>query len=45
MTILITGAAGFIGNNFCEKLANKEPKMKIICIDNMNDYYSIKIKN
>ena len=44
MTILITGAAGFIGNNFCEKLANKEPKMKIICIDNMNDYYSIKIK-
>tara|TARA_Y100000591_G_C21852720_1_gene712739 strand:+ start:803 stop:1765 length:963 start_codon:yes stop_codon:yes gene_type:complete len=44
MTILITGAAGFIGYNFCEKLARKNTKTKIICIDNINNYYSIKIK-
>ena len=44
MTILITGAGGFIGNNFCQKLADREPKSKIICIDNINNYYSTKIK-
>ena len=45
MTILITGAAGFIGNNFCAQLASKNRNSKIIGIDNVNNYYSIKVKN
>ena len=44
MTILITGAAGFIGNNFCIDFANKYKNTKIISIDNINDYYPKKIK-
>ena len=44
MAILITGAAGFIGYSFCEKLTKKNHKTKIICIDNINNYYSTKIK-
>ena len=44
MTILITGAAGFIGNNFCIDFANKYKNTKIITIDNINNYYSKKIK-
>ncbi len=43
MTILVTGAAGFIGNNFCQKLANNK-KFKLIGIDSFNNYYSVKIK-
>ena len=44
MTILITGAAGFIGNNFCIDFANKYKNTKIISVDNINDYYPKKIK-
>ena len=44
MAILITGAAGFIGNNFCIDFANNYKNTKIISIDNINDYYSKKIK-
>ncbi|MDA7572708.1 GDP-mannose 4,6-dehydratase [Candidatus Pelagibacter sp.] len=44
MTILVTGAAGFIGNNFSIQLANKK-NVKILGIDNINNYYSTKIKN
>lgn len=36
--ILITGGAGFIGSNLIGKLINK--KYKIICIDNLNNYYN-----
>ena len=41
MTILITGVAGFIGNNFCQKLA-KNKKLKIVGIDSFNNYYPVK---
>ena len=41
---LITGAAGFIGANLANKLLmNKDKKIKIIGIDNLNDYYDIKL--
>ena len=43
MKILITGAAGFIGYNFSKYLLDKT-NYKIIGVDNINDYYSIKIK-
>lgn len=43
-TILVTGAAGFIGSNLVNELLKTcEPK-KIIGIDNMNDYYDVSIK-
>ena len=42
MSILVTGGAGFIGSNLCEKLICAGEK--IICIDNFNDYYNPKIK-
>ena len=43
MKILITGSAGFIGYNFSKYLLDNT-SYKIIGIDNINDYYSTKIK-
>ena len=44
MQILITGAAGFIGFNISKfLLLNK--KIKVYGIDNLNDYYSVSLKN
>lgn len=43
-TILITGAAGFIGSNLVMKIVNEVNPVNIIGIDNMNDYYDVSIK-
>lgn len=43
-TIMITGAAGFIGFFLVIKLLETIPMIKIIGIDNMNDYYDVSIK-
>lgn len=43
-TILITGAAGFIGSNLVLTLLKSVPEVRIIGIDNMNDYYDVNIK-
>ena len=43
-TILVTGAAGFIGANLCMELLRREEGVHIIGIDNMNDYYDVSIK-
>ena len=43
-TILVTGAAGFIGANLVLKLLRDFSPLHIIGIDNMNDYYDVKIK-
>lgn len=43
-TILITGAAGFIGSNLVKRLIHDVEGVKIIGIDNMNDYYDVSIK-
>lgn len=43
-TILVTGAAGFIGSNLAKRLLRDYPSSKVIGIDNMNDYYDIHIK-
>ena len=40
--ILVTGAAGFIGFHLCKKLIAHG--IKIIGIDNINDYYDIELK-
>lgn len=42
--ILITGAAGFIGANLTMKLLKGNKNIKIIGIDNLNDYYDVSIK-
>lgn len=43
-TILITGAAGFIGSNLVLALLKSPFPIKIVGIDNMNDYYDVSIK-
>ena len=41
-TILITGAAGFIGFNLAKSLLNEQ--YEIIGFDNINDYYDVSLK-
>ena len=43
-TVLITGAAGFIGANLVLRLLNAQVPLRIVGIDNMNDYYNVSIK-
>lgn len=42
--ILITGSSGFIGSNLCRVLFEYYTDIKIIGIDNMNDYYDVALK-
>ena len=42
-TILITGAAGFIGANLAKEII-KTTNDKVIGLDNMNDYYDVSLK-
>src|SRR4051794_3106942 len=42
MTILITGAAGFIGSHVAEALLERGDQ--VVGIDNLNDYYSVALK-
>lgn len=43
-TILVTGAAGFIGSNLVKRLLSGVENVTVIGIDNMNDYYDVKLK-
>ncbi len=43
-TILVTGAAGFIGSNLALRLLEEIQDVQIIGIDNMNDYYDVSLK-
>lgn len=43
-TILVTGAAGFIGANLILTILKDRASVEIIGIDNMNDYYDVAIK-
>ena len=43
-TILVTGAAGFIGSNLVKELLRTMPHIHIVGLDNMNDYYDVSIK-
>lgn len=43
-SILITGAAGFIGANLVMELLRDTDDVKIVGLDSMNDYYDVSIK-
>ncbi len=44
MKILVTGAAGFIGFNFCNYLLSKTNQDMVVGVDNLNSYYDINLK-
>lgn len=43
-TILITGAAGFIGANLSKRLLRDIPDAQVIGLDSVNDYYDVRLK-
>lgn len=43
-TVLITGAAGFIGSNLIKCLMEMNQDITIIGLDNVNDYYEVALK-
>lgn len=43
-TILVTGAAGFIGSNLINRICKDNPAAVVVGIDNMNNYYDISLK-
>ena len=43
-TVLITGSAGFIGNNLILSLLKAWAPINIVGLDNMNNYYDVRIK-
>ena len=43
-TIMVTGAAGFIGSNLVKRLYADVKDVMVIGIDNMNDYYDVQLK-
>lgn len=43
-TILVTGAAGFIGSNLVKRLFHDVKNIKVIGIDSITDYYDVNIK-
>ena len=44
MNILVTGTAGFIGSNLVKKIYKELPNAQVIGVDNMNDYYDVRLK-
>lgn len=42
--ILITGVAGFIGANLSKRLLQDFPDVQVIGLDNVNDYYDVRLK-
>ena len=43
-TYFITGTSGFIGSNLAKRILNEEKDILVIGLDNMNDYYDVKLK-
>ncbi len=43
-TIFITGSSGFIGSNLAKRILKEDKDIKVVGLDNMNDYYDVSIK-
>ena len=43
-TVLVTGAAGFIGSNLAKRLLAEVAGITVVGLDNMNDYYDVALK-
>lgn len=43
-TVLVTGAAGFIGSNLVKRLFHDVKDIKVVGIDSITDYYDVNIK-
>lgn len=43
-TVFVSGAAGFIGSYLVMELMKTIPSIKVVGIDNMNDYYDVNLK-
>ncbi|MBR6202025.1 MAG: GDP-mannose 4,6-dehydratase [Bacteroidaceae bacterium] len=43
-TLFVTGSAGFIGSNLVKRLFKDVKGATIVCIDNVNDYYDVSLK-
>lgn len=43
-TILVTGAAGFIGYYLCRAILLQNREVRVIGFDNLNDYYDVSLK-
>ena len=43
-SILVTGAAGFIGANLVKKLIETSEDITLVGLDNVNDYYDVSLK-
>jgi nucleoside-diphosphate-sugar epimerase len=43
-TIIVTGAAGFIGSNLAKRLLAEVEDVTVVGIDNMSDYYDVRLK-
>ncbi len=43
-TVLITGAAGFIGSHLAVRLLDSFEDIKVVGYDNVNDYYDVRLK-
>lgn len=42
--VLLTGAAGFIGANLARRLLEEDKTIRVIGVDNLNDYYDVSLK-
>ena len=43
-TVLVTGAAGFIGANLVRRLLSEVKDIRVVGIDSITDYYDVNIK-
>ena len=44
-TVLVTGAAGFIGSNLVKRLFHDVEDIRVVGIDSITDYYDVRIKH
>ncbi len=44
-TVFLTGVAGFIGSNLAKRLFADVEGVRVVGIDNMNDYYDVRLKD